>query len=133
MARRAEWLGAIHCFKPPALPEVADLRPDSPCVDAGIDPVGTALTDLDGAPRRQRAFLDIGAYELPPPRLSAFQQSSQLVLFWPLTESGFVLQQAVDPMRSVWKPGGTAPAGDDRWSVQVPFTNPGPVFRLRKR
>ena len=76
---------------------------------------------------------DIGAYELPPPRLSAFQQSSQLVLFWPLTESGFVLQQAVDPMRSVWKPGGTAPAGDDRWSVQVPFTNPGPVFRLRKR
>lgn len=74
--------GQYYSFTPPASmgnisvdPMFADpsawdcrLLLGSPCIDAGDDSVLTqGETDLDGNPRKQRAHVDIGAYEFPAP------------------------------------------------------------------
>jgi hypothetical protein len=43
------------------------LRPDSPCINAGLNAYTTGSTDLDGNPRIVSGTVDIGAYEYQGP------------------------------------------------------------------
>ena len=109
------------------------LRPDSPCVDAGDDTIaGASDVDLDDSARRQRTHVDIGAYELPPPRLSISQQDGYLVISWPAAESGFALEQGRDFGSPGWQPAPPAATNGELRFLSLPVTNSAGLFRLRK-
>jgi hypothetical protein len=48
------------------------LQPDSPCINAGLNPGAAGLADLDGNPRIIGGTVDIGAYECQSPALPEF-------------------------------------------------------------
>lgn len=116
-------------------PDTGDfhLRPDSPCRDSGNDTlIDPADVDLDTLPRKSRRHVDLGAYELPPPRLSTSHDAAGLHLSWPGDETGFILEQTSGDGFSQWIPSASPQLIGGNWTITPSMTTRMVYFRLRQ-
>ena len=80
------------------------LRPGSPCRDGGDDALMQPNdADLDSMPRKSRRHVDVGAYELPAPKLSIDRVGGQLRVTWPGDETGYILEQTSNINSNTWQ------------------------------
>lgn len=138
----ADWLGvaaaAGDVVADPLFVDIANddfqLRPHSPCVDAGVElPPDLLSLDLSGAMRRQRDGLDLGAFELPAPRLGVHRSGTTLSLTWPGDEDGLRLERRADLEGAAWTEVAGVARGADGFSVQLPLSALRGFFRLHSR
>ncbi len=107
------------------------LLPGSPCRDGGDDTLaGPGDIDLDQNPRQSRRHVDLGAYELPAPKLSMERAGGQLRVTWPGNETGFVLEQSSDFTSSLWQIAPPPSLVDGDWSVFIPPVARQTFYRL---
>lgn len=138
----ADWLGTAPAegdvLSDPLFVDISlddfRLAAHSPCVDAGVDlPLDLVPGDLAGQPRRQRDGVDMGALELPAPRLSVTRSGTALSLAWPGEEDGLRLERRTDLEGAAWTEVTGVSRGADGFSVHLPLSEGHVFFRLHSR
>ncbi len=111
----------------------------SPCIGAGVvQPWMANATDLDGNPRTSNGGVDMGAYQTlstnsPPPSLSIFATSTNtVVIAWPASAAGYVLEQKSNLVSSAWVGQNATPNAVNRENQVTVFPSAGGMlYRLR--